>query len=119
MATGFVDTVYDDRELDGRWDVKRTSGLLPPLVGVRKHISGSRGETRIGSLLGVPFRVVGRELHYVRPLAGFVDIVEPDEEGFAGRATFLGRTFGRFVLRPSHVSPGRMQDAEASRASSR
>jgi hypothetical protein len=86
-------------ELDGSWVVRRTGGVLPPLIGVRKHISGDRGETRIGSLRGVPFRVVGRELRYVGPLGGFVDVVEPDAEGFSGRATFLGRTFGHFTLR--------------------
>jgi hypothetical protein len=86
-------------ELDGLWEVKRTGGLLPPLVGVRKHISGPRGETRIGSLPGLPFHVIGRELRYRGPFAGFVDVVEPDEEGFNGRATFLGRTFGQFALR--------------------
>ena len=32
-------------ELDGVWDVRRTGGALPPLVGVRKRIQGTRGET--------------------------------------------------------------------------
>ena len=27
-------------ELDGEWEVERVSGLLPPLVGVRKEIDG-------------------------------------------------------------------------------
>lgn len=86
-------------ELDGTWDVQRTGGLLPPLVGVRKHISGARGETRVGGVAGVPFDVVGNELRYRSPFAGFVDVVSPDARGFSGRATFRGRTFGRFVLR--------------------
>lgn len=86
-------------KLDGTWKVERTGGLLPPLVGVRKRISGDRGETRIGSLPGVSFDVVGSELRYRRPFVGFVDVVEPDARGFSGRATFRGRTFGRFVLR--------------------
>jgi hypothetical protein len=68
-------------------------------VGVQKRISGARGETRIGSLVGVSFDVVGMELRYDRPFAAFVDVVEPDGDGFAGRATFRGHTFGRFVLR--------------------
>lgn len=88
------------RSLDGVWDVQRTGGLVPPLRGVSKRISGTRGETRVGRLVGVPFEVVGRELRYDRPFAAFVDVVEPDGEGFAGRATFRGHTFGRFVLRP-------------------
>ena len=88
-------------ELDGLWQVERTGGLLPPLVGVRKRISGGRGETTVGLLPGAPFDVVGRELRYRRPLAAFIDVVEPDGDGFRGRATFRGRTFGRFVLRRS------------------
>lgn len=86
-------------ELDGLWEVERTGGLLPPLVGVRKRIHGARGETRIGPLPGAPFDVVGRELRYRRPFAGFVDVVVPDAFGYVGRATFLGRTFGSFRLR--------------------
>jgi hypothetical protein len=31
------------------------------------------------------------------PFAGFVDLVEPDGDRFRGRATFLGREFGRFL----------------------
>jgi hypothetical protein len=87
------------RELDGSWNVERTGGLLPPLLGVRKHIAGDRGETRIGPFPGVSFDVGGRELRYRPPFAAFVDVVEPDAHGFTGRATFRGRTFGRFVLR--------------------
>ncbi|HWJ32282.1 MAG TPA: hypothetical protein VNR59_08075 [Gaiellaceae bacterium] len=87
------------RGLDGTWNVERTGGFLPPLFGVRKHVAGDRGDTRLGALPGVPFRVVGNELRYRRPFAGFVDVVEPDARGFSGRATFRGRTFGRFVLR--------------------
>lgn len=86
-------------ELDGVWHVRRTGGFLPPLPGVCKHVAGSRGETRLGTLPGVTFDVVGRELRYHPPFAGFVDVVQPDERGFSGRATFRGRTFGRFVLR--------------------
>ena len=86
-------------ELDGIWDVKRTGGLLPPLVGVRKRITGTRGETQLpGGVLGAPFDVVGLELHYRRPFAGFIDILAPDGEGFAGRATFRRREFGRFEM---------------------
>jgi hypothetical protein len=92
-------------ELDGLWRVERTGGLLPPLLGVRKQIAGDRGETQVGALLGMPFQVVGRELRYEPPFAGFVDVVEPDADGFRGRATFRGRTFGRFVLRRSEMQP--------------
>lgn len=84
--------------LEGLWDVRRTGGLLPPLVGVRKRIAGDRGETRLGPLPGVPFRVDGFSLRYRRPLSAFVDELEPDGDGFRGRATFRGREFGRFRL---------------------
>jgi hypothetical protein len=85
-------------ELDGSWNVERRGGLLPPMVGVEKRIDGTRGETRIGSLLGVPFDVDGLSLRYHRPFRGFVDVLEPAGEGYEGRATFRGRVFGRFAL---------------------
>ena len=84
--------------LDGTWDVRRTGGLLPPLIGVHKRIEGSRGETRVGGIAGVAFDVVGLELHYRRPFTGFVDVLTADGDGFTGRATFRGREFGRFEL---------------------
>jgi hypothetical protein len=31
-----------------------------------------------------------------------VDVLEPDGEGFRGRATFRGREFGRFALERIH-----------------
>jgi hypothetical protein len=86
-------------ELDGVWDVRRVSGVLPPLVGVQKRIDGPRGETRVGPLPGVPFDVRGLSLHYRPPLAAFVDVLTPDGDGYSGRATFQGREYGRFVLR--------------------
>jgi ferritin-like metal-binding protein YciE len=85
-------------KLDGTWEVRRTGGLLPPLAGVRKHISGSRGETSVGRVAGVPFDVVGLELHYRRPFTGFVDVLSPDGDSFEGRATVFGRELGRFEM---------------------
>jgi hypothetical protein len=86
-------------ELDGEWTVERTGGLLPPLVGVRKRIRAGRGVTALGPLPGVPFDVRGRELHYRAPLRGLVDVVEPDGDGYSGRALFNGRQWGTFRLR--------------------
>jgi hypothetical protein len=86
-------------ELDGVWDVRRTGGALPPLAGVRKRIHGTRGETTVGPLRGMPFDVRALELHYRRPFRGFVDVLEADGDGFRGRATFRSREFGRFELR--------------------
>jgi hypothetical protein len=83
--------------LDGEWKVERVSGLLPPLLGVRKRIEGGRGETAIGRLRGVPFDVVGLELRY--PGGWFVDVLEPDGGGYAGRALLRGREYGRFRMR--------------------
>jgi hypothetical protein len=85
-------------DLDGVWRVERTAGLLPPLVGVRKEIRGSRGETRVGPLPGAPFDVDGLQLRYRGPLSGFVDVLEPAGDGYRGRATFRGREYGRFRL---------------------
>jgi hypothetical protein len=83
---------------DGTWDVKRTGGWLPPLVGVRKEISGRRGVTRIGPLPGAPFDVVGLELRYHPPFRGFVDVLEPRPGGYEGRALLRRREFGRFRM---------------------
>ena len=89
-------------DLDGIWEVRRVSGLLPPLLGVRKRIAGGAGETRVGALFGVPFTVVGAELRYRAPFSGFVDVLAPGGPGrFHGRATFRGREFARFELRRS------------------
>jgi hypothetical protein len=85
--------------LDGTWNVYRTGGLLPPLIGVRKRISGTRGVTALGPLPGAPFDVVGLDLRYRAPFGGFVDVLSPAGDGsFAGRATFRGRQFGTFRL---------------------
>ena len=84
--------------LDGTWKVHRTGGWLPPLISVRKRIRGNDGTTAVGPLPGVPFRVEGGALHYRPPLSGFVDYLEPDGDGYRGRATFRGREFGRFRM---------------------
>jgi ferritin-like metal-binding protein YciE len=86
-------------ELDGVWDVKRTGGTLPPLVGVRKEISGASGITKLGPLPGAAFEVVELSLRYRPPFAGFVDVLERDGDGYRGRSTFRGREFGKFELR--------------------
>jgi hypothetical protein len=90
-----------DMWLEGDWRVERVGGLLPPLIGVSKRISDGRGETRIGRLPGVSFDVDDLRLRYRAPFSGFVDVLEPDGQGFAGRATFHGWTFGRFRMRPA------------------
>ena len=83
-------------ELDGLWLVRRTGGALPPMVGVRKQITGGRGATTLGPLR-FPFAVEGRSLRYRFP-PGLVDELEPDGEGFTGRAVLAGHEVGRFRL---------------------
>jgi len=90
-------------KLDGVWDVQRTGGFLPPLVGVRKVISGSPGRTEVGPLPGVPFDVVGQSLRYRPPFQAFVDELEPDGNGFRGRATVRGREYGTFQLQRKEI----------------
>ena len=85
-------------ELDGVWDVERTGGALPPMWGVRKRIDGTRGRTLVGPM-PLRFEVRGNELHYSGPLTGLVDRLEPEGDGFAGRATFRGAPIGTFRLR--------------------
>jgi ferritin-like metal-binding protein YciE len=87
------------RKLDGVWEVRRLSGALPPMAGVRKRIHGARGETIIVGGPGIPFDVRGCELRYQAPFAFLVDVLEPDGDGFRGRATAFGRLYGEFELR--------------------
>ena len=85
--------------LDGVWSISRLSGLLPPLLGVRKRIAGSGGRTEIGPLPGVPFDVVGLSLRYRPPFRGFVDELTPvTPDAYVGRATVAGRVFGTFRM---------------------
>ena len=85
--------------LDGVWSVQRVSGWLPPLVGVRKRISGTSGRTDVGPVPGAPFDVVGLSLRYRRPFHAFVDELTPvAPDTYLGRATVAGRPFGMFRL---------------------
>jgi len=85
-------------ELDGEWDVRRVSGFLPPLVGIRKRIEGESGATVLPGGLGVPFAVAGAELRYRQPFGMVVDVLEADGDGWRGRATVFGRTVGEFRM---------------------
>ena len=93
-------------ELDGMWTVERLSGALPPMLGVRKRISGSRGVTQAGNLPGVRFDVEGLTLRYRFPMTGLVDHLELAGEDFRGRTTLYGRELGRFVMRRVAASEG-------------
>jgi ferritin-like metal-binding protein YciE len=90
-------------ELDGVWEVRRKSGALPPLRGVRKRIHGGRGETLFGPV-PVRFDLRGRELRYRAPLIGLVDVLEPEDVGFCGRTIWFGRKIGTFELRRTEVA---------------
>ncbi len=85
-------------ELDGDWELRRLSGVLPPLAALRKRIDGDRGAPILLGGVGIPFAVVGRELRYRPPLAMVVDVLEPDGDGWHGRATVFGRTVGEFRM---------------------
>jgi hypothetical protein len=84
--------------LDGTWDVRRLSGALPPLLGVRKRINGRSGKTVVLGGPGIPFDVDGLRLRYGAPLAFLVDVLERDGDGFRGRATAFGRAYATFEL---------------------
>ncbi|MES1247845.1 MAG: DUF892 family protein [Actinomycetota bacterium] len=86
-------------DLNGVWDVRRTGGALPPLAGVQKRIRGSHGETVVLRGPRLPFDVRDNSLRYRAPFAFLVDVLEPDGDGFRGRATAFGRTYGEFELR--------------------
>ncbi|MCP9485201.1 MAG: hypothetical protein MSC30_05045 [Gaiellaceae bacterium MAG52_C11] len=91
-------------ELDGTWNVERVSGLLPPLLGVRKRIDGPGGRTTVGPIRA-PFAVVGRELRYTGLFTGFVDVLEPAGDGWTGRALYREREYGRFRLTARRAEP--------------
>ena len=84
--------------LDGFWRVVRTSGLLPPMVGVRKRILAERCETRVGPLLTWPFRVEWEEhatLVYRPPFSALVDEVRATPDGsWLGRCSAGARSGG-------------------------
>lgn len=89
--------------LQGDWRVERVGGLLPPMIGVHKRIGGERGETRIGPLLGIPFRLERREGHvaliYRPPFSMVVDELWAEEGGsWVGCSTLCGWKFGRFRM---------------------
>jgi ferritin-like metal-binding protein YciE len=86
-------------ELDGVWSVERVAGALPPLHGCVKRIYGARGTTEFPRFPGMPFVVRGLELHYRGPFGVLVDRLEPQNGGYLGHATMLGREFGQFRLR--------------------
>ena len=85
-------------ELEGDWELRRLSGALPSLAGMRKQIRGDRGATVLPGGLRVPFVVVAHELRYRPPFSPVVDVLEPDGEGWHGRATVFGRTLGEFRM---------------------
>jgi hypothetical protein len=87
-----------NNELDGRWNVRRTGGALPPMRGiVRKEIEGGRGWT-IARGVRVPFTVDGLTLRY-RYALGLVDELVPDgPQAYNGRTKLFGRTVGTFAL---------------------
>ncbi len=86
----------DQNELDGVWDVQRTSGALPPMRGiVRKRIGNGRGRT-IAFGVSLPFGVEGLTLRY--PL-GLVDELVPDgADAYNGTTKLFGRVVGTFRL---------------------
>jgi hypothetical protein len=77
--------------------VRRLSGLLPPLLGVRKIIEDHEGWTIVGPVRA-RFDVVENELRYRGLLKGLVDVLEQNGEEWTGRALFRGREYGRFRL---------------------
>jgi hypothetical protein len=91
-------------ELDGVWNVRRESGVLPPMVGVRKEIAGAAGHTIVGPVR-LPFAVEGRSLRYRFP-PGLVDELEPEGDGFRGRALLAGRELGRFRIERTTATTG-------------
>lgn len=106
--------------LTGRWSLRRTGGLLPPLGLLHKRIEGRRGATRLGPV-GLPFRVRagprGPELAYIGPLRLLTDRLRPDGSGgWEGEAVLAGVRIGRFRMVPGEdVGAGRQSSSPAPR----
>jgi hypothetical protein len=84
--------------LDGRWKVRRESGLLPPF-GIGKRILGARGWTELAHVPLLPFRVEGLTLSYL--LVPIRDELTVRGDGtLGGVAYFLGFRFCRFRMEP-------------------
>ena len=87
------------RDLDGEWNVRRVSGVLPPLYGVRKRIDGLKG---VDAAAGAPAAPVRRAPDASSATAACsracVDHLEPDGDGWRGVARYRGRTLGRFAM---------------------
>ncbi|MGA9520453.1 MAG: hypothetical protein WBV82_03255 [Myxococcaceae bacterium] len=83
---------------DGRWKVRRESGLLLPF-GIRKFISGDHGWTQLGPIPVAPFRVEGTRLTYRGwPIR---DELQQAEDGvWHGTGYLFGRRFCTFRLDP-------------------
>jgi hypothetical protein len=90
--------------LDGRWDLRRTGGLLPPLRLMHKRIDGEHGATHLIGPVRMPFDVredEGGAAELVYPLGLLRDRVVPDGEGgWTGESRLLGFRVGRFRMRP-------------------
>jgi hypothetical protein len=83
---------------DGRWKVRRESGLLPPF-GIRKFISGDHGWTQLGPLPVAPFRVEDTRLAYrILPIRD--ELRQADDGVWHGTGYLLGRRFCTFRLDP-------------------
>jgi hypothetical protein len=94
-------------DLDGRWRLRRTGGLLPPLRLLHKRIAGGHGATHLTGALRLPFDVREREgdeggptAELVYPLGLVRDRLTPaGDGGWEGETRVLGVRVGRFRMR--------------------
>ena len=90
-------------DLDGRWKLRRTGGLLPPLRMLHKRIDGGHGATHLTGPVRVPFDVkLGEEgrAELVYPFGLLRDqLVSDGEGGWVGEFRVLGFQVGRFRMR--------------------
>lgn len=98
-----MDIERADTPLDGRWSLRRTGGLVPPLGLLHKRIAGDRGATHLGPALRLPFSVriaAGRpELVYAGPLRIVRDRLSPaGDDVWDGEMLVAGRRVGRFRM---------------------
>src|SRR5919197_2815365 len=88
--------------LDGRWKVRRESGLLPPF-GIGKRIRGGAGWTEVARMPLLPFRLDGLTLRY-RDLPIRDELTVRADGTLGGVGYFLGWPFCRFRMERAPLS---------------
>jgi hypothetical protein len=103
-------------ELDGVWEVRRVSGAVPPLPGLRKRIQGTRGATLLADGTALKEMPVGSEewlRSEIYSYRGEAVVLEPADlrRALARHARELAAELGVARLRVTAKAAGRAAGA--------